>query len=411
LRVLPDIQQPIAPEILLNPSDCREATLPTSPGPATPPLLGLTPYLPVGTMTYYNIGSVESSASSSPSAHPLGDFYYSSASSSSIQSNELAFRPFEPADLRLSILGDAANEVPAKCISEQENVWPCPGLHLPDRPAPALSQRRMSSDIPGLRFQLDLPVPPFSFPDSGYDFDASTTPIEAGPLSLAGNQFPYLSCHGHPADPITPIDQIIHTPEFPPQVLRCDKRSAYQSHCAEKDGVFFQPVTCGPSLSPYDPQAGSHLFATGEYGSTKPSPFNASRAQNYSFPSSPLASFHASVQSASPGLMPLGPEVCHGQSQTQDFTHLAHLPRRLSYPCDSRLLDLGTSLRASSVVYSSVSEGGNLASTLGSLELAPPAIIRPFFIPDFPCSAPASSPHTPLSELATASVQDGTASQ
>jgi hypothetical protein len=269
----------------------------------------------------------------------------------------------------------------------------------------------MSSDIPGLRFQLDIPLPPFSFPDTGYSFDASTTPVEAGSLSLAGNQFPYLSCHGHTADPITPIDQVIHTPEFPPQVLRCDKRSAYQSRCAEKDDAFFQPVTCVSSRSPYDPQADSHLFAATEYDSADPSPFHTSRAQNYSFPSSPLASFHTGVQSASPCLMPLGLEGCQGQTQTQGVTHLAHLPRRLSYPCDSRLLDLGAPLRASSAAYSCVSEEGNIASTLGSLQLAPPAVIRPFFIPDFPCSVQGSSPHTPLSELATASVQDGTTSQ
>lgn len=41
LRVLPDIQQPIAPEMLLDPDNCREATTQlTSPVPATPPLLG-----------------------------------------------------------------------------------------------------------------------------------------------------------------------------------------------------------------------------------------------------------------------------------------------------------------------------------------------------------------------------------
>jgi hypothetical protein len=41
LQVLPDIQQPIAPEMLLDLNDCGGATtLLTSPVPATPPLLG-----------------------------------------------------------------------------------------------------------------------------------------------------------------------------------------------------------------------------------------------------------------------------------------------------------------------------------------------------------------------------------
>jgi hypothetical protein len=353
-------------------------------------------------MAYSNVGSVESSANSSPSANLLGGSCYSSSSSSSIQSNQLVHRLFESADFQLSNLADAGNEVPDNRRGEQRNVWPGPRLHLPDRPAP---QRRISPEIPGLYFQLDPRVPPFSFPGSGYGLDASTTPVEAESLGLAGNQFPYLNCHGHTTEPITPIDQIIHTPEFPPQVLRCDKRSVYESRCAEKDAAFFQPAACASSLGPYDPQAGSHLFATAEYGSSKLSPFQASRAQNYSFPSSPLASYHASVQSASPGLMvPLDPEVCQGQPQIQDFTHMAHLPRRLSYPCDSRLLDLGPSLRASSVAYSYVSEEGNIGSTLGGLDLAPPAVIRPFFIPNFPCSASGSSPSIPLAELASASV-------
>jgi hypothetical protein len=352
-------------------------------------------------VAYSNVGSVESSANSSPSANLLGGSCYSSSSSSSIQSNQLVLRLFESPDFQLSNLGDAGNDVPATRRGEQRHAWPGawpgPGLHLPDRPAP---QRRISPDIPGLRFQVDPRVHSFSFPGSGYGFDTSTKPVETESLSLAENQFPYLNCHGHTNEPITPIDQIIHTPEFPPQVLRCEKRLVYESRCAEKDGAFFQPVACASSLGPYDPQAGSHLFASAEYGSTKPSPFQASRVQNYFFPSSPLASYHASVQSASPGLIvPLGPEVCQGEPQIQDFTHLAHLPRRLSYPCDSRLLDLGPSLRASSVAYSCASEEGNIASTL---DLAPPAVIRPFFIPNFPCSALGSSPS--IAELASASV-------
>lgn len=265
----------------------------------------------------------------------------------------------------------------------------------------------MASNIPGLRLQLDLPSgPPFSFPDSGYGFEASTM-SETESLSLAEDQFPYLSCHGHSADPITPIDQIIHTPEFPPQVLRYDKRSAYQC-CAENDDIFSQPVTCAPSLSPYDPHPIPHLFSAAEYGSSKPGPLHTSRAQNYPFLSSPLASFHASVQGASSCLVP---ESCQGTTQTQDITYLAHLSRCPSYPCDSGLLDSGLSLRMSSAAYSCVSEEGDMASTLGTLELASPAVIRPFFPSDFPYPASGSSPHTPLDELATASVHDGSVSQ
>jgi hypothetical protein len=42
LRVLPDVQQPVAPEMLVNLNDNSEATTVVSPPvPATPPLLGL----------------------------------------------------------------------------------------------------------------------------------------------------------------------------------------------------------------------------------------------------------------------------------------------------------------------------------------------------------------------------------
>jgi hypothetical protein len=295
-------------------------------------------------------------------------------------------------------------------------MWPDAGLRIPDQPVPSLSRRRMTSDmnnIPGLSFQLDLPSGlQFSFPDSGCDFEASAMSVETGrSLSFAGNQFPYLSYHGHSADPITPVDQIIRTPEFPPQVLRCDKRSAYQSRYTEKDGVFSQPVTYVPSLGPCDPQPSPDLFATADYSSSKPSPFHTSRAQNYPFPSSPLASFPSGVHSLSSCLAPLGPEGYQGETQIQDITQLAHLPRRLSYPCDSRLLDSGLSLRMSPAAYSYVSEEGNMASTLGSLELASPAVIRPFFTSDFPCHVSGSSPHTPLEKVAMAPVHDGSISR
>jgi hypothetical protein len=394
-RVLPDVPQPLAPEMLLDLKDIGEAGTLFSPFfPATPPLLGLSSLSTSAQWLIMNLGSIKSSASSSPSIK-LEDFDYSSASSSSIQSNQLSLGLFEAADLHVSICEDTKMGVSTPG-SEQENVWPDLGLSLPDRPIPSLSRRRMASNIPDLRFQLGLPPGPlFSFTNSGCDFDASSISVETGSFSLAGNQFPYLSCHDHSAEPITPIDQIIHTPDLPPQVLRCDKRSAYQSRCAEKDGLFSQSVAGVPPLSPYGPYPSSHLLAAAEYSSSKPNPFHMSRAQNYSFPSSPLASFHAGVQSASSCLVP---ESCQDATQAQEITHLAQLPRRLSYPCDARLLDLGLSLRMTSAAYSYASEENNMASTLGSSELAPPAVIRPFFTSDFPGPDSGSSPHTPLDE-------------
>jgi hypothetical protein len=372
-----------------------------------------------------DIGSVKSSASSSPSANPLGDSYHSSASSSSVQSNQLNLGLFEAADLHVSISGDVGVGVSTPGIKQedvwpdpgeagigisapvikQEDVWPDPEFSLFDRPLPSLSRRRMASNIPGLRFQLGLPPDPqFSF-DSGYDFEASTMSVETGSLSLAGYQFPYLSCHDLSAEPITPIDQIIHTPDLPPQVLRCDKRSAYQSRCAEKDAFFSQSVACVPSSSLYDPYPSSLLFAAAEYSSSKPSPFHTSRAQNYFFPSSPLASYYPGVQSASSCLVPFGPEARQDATQTQDITQL---PRRLSYPCDTRLLDSGLPLRTTSAAYSYASEENYVASTLGGLELASPAMIRPFFTSEFPCPG---SPYIPLDELAIPSVHNGPVSQ
>ncbi|SRR5216684_2843835 len=362
-----------------------------------------------------NVGSEESSASSSPSTNPLGDSCHSSASRSCVHSSQLSPRPLETADLSVSNSGDAVIGISAPS-SEQENMsrWPEPEPDYPDQPvqSQSLSHRRMASNIPGLRFQLDLPSgPQFSLTDSGYDFEASTMSVETESLSLTGNQYPYLSCHGHSAEPITPIDQIIHTPDLPPQVLRCDKGSAYQLRCAEKDDIFSQSVTCVPSLSLYDPYTNSHLLAAAEYSSSNSSPFHASRAQDYSFPPSPLASFHAGVQGAASCLVPLGPEGCQDATRTQDITHLAQLPRRLSYPCDARFLDSRLSFRMTSAAYPCTSEENNVASSLGSLELASPAVIRPFYTSDFHAPGSGSSPHTPLDEVAIASIHDGPVSQ
>ena len=305
----------------------------------------------------------------------------------------------------MSASGDSRISASAPC-SEQENILPASGLCLPDRPVASLSRRRMASNIPALHFPLDLPPgPQFSFPDPNYGFDTSTQSVgTACSLPLVGSQFPYVGCHGHSADPITPIDQIIHTPEFPPQVLRCDKRPAYQSPCTEKDGVFFQQAACGPY--PFEPQPGSHFTGAAEYTSSKPSPFHMSRVQNYAFPSSPLASYHASAQSASSCSVPLESEGCHSATQEQDITHLAHLPRRLSYHYGSELLDSGPYLRMPSAAYPCLPEETNMANTLGRLELASPAVIRPFFTSDFPCP---TSTHTALHELMAAS-QDGSVS-
>ena len=355
-----------------------------------------------------NIGSVGSSANSSPSTNPLGDSYHSSASSSSVQSNQLSLRLFEVGDLHVSISanGEIGLSTPG---SEQENMWPDPGLGLTNRSFPSISRKRAAPNIPGLRFQLDLPPgSQFSFTNSGYDFEASAMSVETGSLPLAENQFTYLSCHDQSGDPITPIDQIIHTPDLPPQVLRCDKRSAYQSRCDENDDLFSQPVTCVPSSSSYDPFLSSNFFAAAEYNSSKPGPFDTSRAQNFSFPSSPLASFYAGVQSASSCLLPLGPED-HLDTQPQDITHLEHLPRRLSYPCDAQMLDPGLSRRMTSAAYTCASEENNMASTPGGLELASPAVIRSFLTAEFPCPGLGDLPHTPLDELAN--VRDGPVSQ
>lgn len=402
LRVLPDVPQRLAPEMLLNLDDICEGGILFSPlVPATPPLLGLSCLYTPTQWLIMNLGSVKSSASSSPSIKledSLEDFYHSSASSSSVQSNQLSLRFFEAADLHGSICEDSKIGVLTPG-SEQENVWPDPGLSLPDQPVPSLSRRRTASDIPDLRFQLGLPPgPQVSFMDSDYDFEASTISVGTGSFPLAGNQFPYLSCHDHSADPITPVDQVIRTPDLPPQVHRCDKRSAYQSRCAEKDGLYSHSVACVPPLSPYDPYPTSHLLAAAEYSSSKPSPFYTSRAQNYSFPSSPLSSFRPGVQSASPCLVPLGPEGCQDATQAQDITHPAPLPRRLSYPCDARLLDSGLSLRMTSAAYSYASEENNMASTLGSSELASPAVIGSFFTSDFPGPGSGRLPYAPLDE-------------
>ena len=351
-------------------------------------------------MTYSKLGSVESSASSSPSTNPLEEPCHSSASSSSIQSNQLSLRLFETADLHVPDSGNATIGVSAPG-SEQENMWPDPELGYTGQPVQSLSRRRMASNIPGLRFQLDLPPgPQFSLTDSGYDFEASTVSVETGSLSLAPNQFPYLSCHDHSAEPITPIDQIIHTPDLPPQELRCDKRSVYQLRCAEKDDFYSQSMTCVPSLNLYDSYPSSHLFAAAEYSSYKSSPFHTSRAQNYSFPSSPLAPFHAGVRSASSCLVPLGPgpEGRQDATRTQGITQPAQLPRRLSYPDDARSLDSGLSLRMASAADPFASEENNVAGPFGTLELASPAVIRPFYTSGFPCPGSGSSPHAPLDE-------------
>lgn len=56
LRVLPDVQPPVAPEMLVDLNDDSQATTTVSlPVPATPPLLGLLGLVNLRAMAYYEL--------------------------------------------------------------------------------------------------------------------------------------------------------------------------------------------------------------------------------------------------------------------------------------------------------------------------------------------------------------------
>ncbi|KAI0262952.1 TEA/ATTS domain family-domain-containing protein [Gloeopeniophorella convolvens] len=403
LRVLPGMHTFTATEMMLTLADHSNfASLPMSIDAATPPLLGP--------------GSVESSVCSSPSANLFGDPFYSGASSSSsIDSSRLTPALLDSVELGQPPVNALAGPeihapVPVPVSrSDQENVWPVPELRLPNRASASLSRRRASSNIPTLHYQLDLPpVPSFSFSGSGYDYTAPSASSEAEQQPFVGYQFPYLTCQGQSADPITPVDQIIHTPDLPPQAPRYDKRAVYYSNRVEKDSAL--RLATNTALSSYLPQPNSSALFSAECDTNKTNLFHTSRAQNYSYPSSPVTSFATGVDGVSQQQFSFGSEGTYTSAHMQNATHMGpQLPRRLSYPQDSRFLGSTYTVRTSPLSYSRASDDGSIANALGGMELASPAVIRPYFVSGAQCSASDGSldAQNSLSDLAMASLHDG----
>ncbi|RDX41219.1 hypothetical protein OH76DRAFT_1412308 [Lentinus brumalis] len=83
----------------------------------------------------------------------------------------------------------------------------------------SMSRRRMELNIPSLQCQLAIPPPPFDASSTPSRTPTSLTPTGCSPLLSFSRRFS-LSAANSAGTPITPVEQIVHTPLTPPKLPR-----------------------------------------------------------------------------------------------------------------------------------------------------------------------------------------------
>ncbi|KAI0318343.1 hypothetical protein OF83DRAFT_1282753 [Amylostereum chailletii] len=262
--------------------------------------------------------------------------------------------------------------------------------------SPSMSRRRLASNIPVLQLQVELPPPPaFGPSDSGSSQYASHNPILPGALDPTS----YFGRTMRHAGPFTPVDQITHTPDQPPELLRPAKRLPF--HRRNVLDPYGRHLSAPPSASYglVSPGVSMHSVPPESYRPQPPPSASSSAFSHYqSCYSSPCES-----PSFSPYPSPIGSPLLRSTSrmacdnhqqwtERQAHSH-AYYPvvRRLSYqyPPRQELLSSVPSSR-NNPSHSQFFED-HVNQSLENLELASPVAIRPLFSALTPSSSVDSS--------------------
>ncbi|KAI0035958.1 TEA/ATTS domain family-domain-containing protein [Vararia minispora EC-137] len=317
--------------------------------------------------------------------------------------------------------------------------WAWPPVHLSSN---SMSRRRLASNIPALRVQVDLP-PPSSFlpqPPSASDTFTQATGLPSDHLHLCAGA-------SQMSNPVTPLDQIFPAPEHPPELPRPARRPSNFSEQYSRNGSPAESVYAynhyGGSPGPWSSVSSVQSF-NGSTDSGGMGLYSGYRQQvpqiasNFSSPySSPYPSptmqtfprsharikFEESLQQATvvdaqvrhiPQMvrnrsfqLPSRHSVTYGANHAvPNQSSYSHAPSPLSAShgidlasacssqSSSQSLEVVSSSQSIPSLPPSHSFDGQMSRVLGNLELASPVAIRPFFFNEMLDDSEPASPET-----------------
>lgn len=280
----------------------------------------------------------------------------------------------------------------------QDAEWAYDGSRLS-----SMSRRRLSSNLPALRVQVDLPPPPaHMFPTSS----ASSHSPEYYHQSAIQNKS-YLSAEpASEGQPVTPLEQIFTAPDHPPELRRDIKRPAHfaQAYSQQElpEGIQYG-VPAPPSALDGSMYKGYRQPAQSSYSSPYSSPYPSPTAQYFSRHGGPGMNFEDALHHAAPPTYQLRhvmphlhrqhsyqhaprPNV-HGYQPLTPYgyspTHQSPLSASYNGMPGSSSQQLEQYLPATHHAEEAAGQErarGQFARAFGAMELQSPVAIRPFFL-------------------------------
>lgn len=267
----------------------------------------------------------------------------------------------------------------------------------------SMSRRRLTSNLPALRVQVNLPPPPAHlFPASAASNDSP------GYYQSAFQHKSYLSAEpASEGQPVTPLEQIFTTPDHPPELRRDIKRPAHfsQSFTQQElpEGVQYG-VPAPPSALEGSMYKGYRQPAPSNFSSPYASPYPSPTAQYFArHGGSPGMNFEDALHQAAPPtyhlrhMMPHLPRHSSYQAP-RSATHSTYQPMgpygyspthqsplSVSYngmpgPSSQPMEPYLPVSRAADETEGHERTRGHFARAFGAMELQSPVAIRPFFV-------------------------------
>ncbi|KAI0060812.1 hypothetical protein BV25DRAFT_1992617 [Artomyces pyxidatus] len=244
--------------------------------------------------------------------------------------------------------------------------------------APSMSRRRFDSALPMLSRQVQLPLASdYLHPPALYNgYLGQSSALYSAPEQLSFHSLLPGSGEGN-WNPITPVDQVAHTPNEPPEISRSVRRGYSRVHFLEKGaGYFHIPDTAATATFQEQGAARSSV----PFIPTRTSPLHPSRVPNDSFPPSPMIGFPGQAGTQFLESSPRGvfDDILRGHvAHSPYLSHLApQLPRRLSYSEALRVASSSSSIASRSPLPTVQRFGDAVSHSFAPQELASPALIK-----------------------------------
>ncbi|KAI0050063.1 hypothetical protein FA95DRAFT_1594196 [Auriscalpium vulgare] len=241
---------------------------------------------------------------------------------------------------------------------------------------PSMSRRRLEANLPTLHRQVQLPpLPQFLDHQPSANTPAYTYPPPA--------RMPVYRRVGisSSSNPCTPVDQIAHTPDAPPELSRLDRRILSHPRHLDADSRYFLPQP-----QPYVPPGHQyHEHVLRQRGSS----FYAARSPIDSYDSPPITPLEGHAGPSSNTLASRGSfdDLLHPENAQYPSRLAPSLARRLSYSQVTHKITAVHSVHSDAP--SPAIEGNFYTLSLDSLDS--PVALRPFFTPAWSTSSSNSS--------------------